>query len=242
MPDDVSTGRQLLYDRYATTHAGAGHGYIPEVLDRDVIRHLCTKGRSDDRLIIDLGCGQGDLVRYLATRGFSDVIGVDRSPEQVAIALDRGAQRVREGDADAVLSDCRGTVQAVTATDFLEHLQKDELLRTVSEIQQSLADDGILIARVPNAASPFGGSIRHGDMTHESSFTARSIQQLAAATGFSEVSIFPCPPIAHGTISMIRSLIWRFYSAFFKLGLAAETGTFDHLVTQNIVFVARKSE
>lgn len=242
MRDDASSGRELLYARYATTHAGAGHGYIPEVLDRDVVRHLRTQAGPDDRLIIDLGCGQGDLVRYLTSCGFTEVIGVDRSPEQVAIARDRGARRIREGDADAVLRDYRGLTSAVTATDFLEHLQKDEVLQTVSEIQQALADDGILIARVPNAASPFGGSIRHGDMTHESSFTPRSIQQLAAATGFSDVSIFPCPPIPHGAVSLIRSVIWRFYSAFFKLGLAAETGTFSHIVTQNIIFVARKSE
>ena len=39
-------------------------------------------------------------------------------------------------------------------------------------------------ARVPNAVSPLGGHIRNGDFTHQTSFTARSIRQLAAAAGF----------------------------------------------------------
>jgi hypothetical protein len=62
----------------------------------------------------------------------------------------------------------------VTATDLLEHLTKDEVLDTFDLV---------------NAVSPLGGHIRYGDFTHESSYTARSVRQLAVAAGFGSVAV-----------------------------------------------------
>jgi hypothetical protein len=98
------------------------------------------------------------------------------------------------------------------------------------------------VARVPNAASPFGGHIRYGDFTHESSYTERSVRQLAAAAGFRSVTVRPCAPIAHGLLSAGRVAIWKPVSAFYRVALAAETGVLrGHIVTQNLTFVARKT-
>jgi hypothetical protein len=98
------------------------------------------------------------------------------------------------------------------------------------------------VARVPNAGSPFGGHIRYGDFTHESSYTARSVRQLAAAAGFGPVTVLPCPPIAHGLMSATRVAMWKLISAGYKVALGAETGVVrGHIVTQNLVFVAHKA-
>jgi hypothetical protein len=97
------------------------------------------------------------------------------------------------------------------------------------------------VGRVPNAVSPLGGHIRSGDFTHQTSFTARSIRQLAAAAGFEEVVARPCPPAAHGLASTARVVIWKLVSAGYRIALAAETGVLGgHIVSQNLTFAARR--
>jgi 2-polyprenyl-3-methyl-5-hydroxy-6-metoxy-1,4-benzoquinol methylase len=230
--------RAPMYERYASTHAGLDDRASPHVLRRDVLRHLHFADRAG--LVVDLGCGQGDLVRFLIGEGFAMTVGVDASPEQVEIATLHGSESVSRSSAVEALCNRQGVVSAITALDFLEHLNRAELLETVQLASGALVANGVLVARVPNASSPFGGNLRHGDMTHESSFTSRSIRQLIALTGFSSVDIYPCPPLAHGPVSLLRGFVWRAFSGFIKLALAAETGSFDHVVTQNLVFVAHK--
>ena len=130
----------------------------------------------------------------------------------------------------------------MTATDVLEHLTKAEVLDTFDRIANALLPGGVFVARVPNAASPFEGRIRYGDFTHESSHTARSVRQVAAAAGFATIAVRPCPPVAHGVISVARVVVWKSVSALCKIALAAETGMLrGQIVTQNLTFVAKKS-
>ncbi len=192
--------------------------------------------------VIDIGCGQGELVRLLLADGY-DAEGIDISPEQAAIAQAAGLDRVRHGDYKHLLMERANWLTAVTATDLLEHLTKDEVLEIFDRVIEALAPSGVFVARVPNAVSPLGGHIRYGDFTHESSFTARSVRQLAAAAGFSSVAVRPCMPVAHGFMSAARVAAWKPVSALYKFALAAETGKFrGHVVTQNMTFVASKSD
>jgi len=189
---------------------------------------------------VDIGCGQGELVRLLLADGY-DASGIDVSPEQVQLAHAAGLGQVSQGDYRDVLTQRPGALAAVTATDLLEHLGKDEVLETFDRVAAALLPGGVLVARVPNAVSPLGGHIRYGDFTHESSYTDRSIRQLAAAAGFASVTVRSCPPVAHGLASAARAAAWKPVSALYKIALAAETGALrGHVVTQNLTFAARR--
>ena len=191
-------------------------------------------------LILDIGCGQGELVRQLIADGY-DAAGIDISPEQVAIADEAGPEQVLLGDYHDLLVDRSGHLAAVIATDLLEHLTKPEVIRTFDTVLAALVPGGVFVARVPNAVSPFGGSIRYGDFTHESWFTARSVRQLARAAGFHSVEVRSCPPPVHGLTSALRAGIWSLFSLLYHAALAAETGQLrGHIVTQNLTFVATK--
>jgi hypothetical protein len=108
-------------------------------------------------------------------------------------------------------------------------------------VAAALAPGGVFVARVPNAVSPLGGHIRNGDFTHQTSFTARSISQLAAAAGFDSVLSRSSPPVAHGLASAARVTVWQVVSACYRIALAAETGMLrGHIVTQNVTFAAKK--
>ena len=229
--------RDRLYKDYASQHAGVANGDGARLTYRRDIRPALSA--PEEGPVVDIGCGQGEMVRLLLADGYA-AEGVDVSPEQVAIAHVAGLELVREGDYHQVLAERTGQFAAVIATDVLEHLGKPEVLDTFDIVAQALIPGGIFIARVPNAASPFGGHIRYGDFTHESSYTARSVRQLAAAAGFGSVSVMPCPPVAHGLVSLARLIVWKVISTSYRVALAAETGTFrGHILTQNLIFAAR---
>jgi 2-polyprenyl-3-methyl-5-hydroxy-6-metoxy-1,4-benzoquinol methylase len=233
---DLSSLRDRLYESYASQHSGPGSTGATRVVYRRDIRPLLPPPSAGP--IVDIGCGSGQLVRCLLADGY-DAVGIDVSPEQVALASASGLGQVRHGDYRELLGERPGELAAVTATDLLEHLTKSEVLATFDAVAAALRPAGRFVARVPNAVSPFGGHIRYGDFTHETWYTARSVRQLAAAAGFGPVEVIGCPPPAHGVASTARAMLWKPVSGLLKLVLAVETGALrGHIVTQNLTFAA----
>lgn len=231
MTDDY---RERLYAAYSSTHAGVADekgGLL--AFKRDILPRLPSSTSAD---IVDLGCGQGELVRQLNLHGYRGAWGIDISAEQVEMAHRAGVAAVEHGDFRTAFD--RSSLDVVTATDFFEHLTKSEVLEAFDAVHTSLRPSGRLILRVPNSASPFGGHYRYGDVTHETSFTARSIRQFANAAGFDRVEVYACPPPVHGAKSLARRAVWAIASGAMKVALAAETGQLRrHVVTLNIVAV-----
>lgn len=89
--------------------------------------------------IVDLGCGAGFLANDLAARGHT-VVGVDTTPENLAVAAAHGTAQYLEADArDVPLAS--GTVDVVAAMDLLEHVEDPS--RIVAEASRLLAPDGL---------------------------------------------------------------------------------------------------
>lgn len=234
---DDDTFRERMYARYADIDA---YELTSEQLAfrRDIAPHLPSDKTTP---IIDIGCGQGHVVGLLIERGYDEASGVDVSPSQVAEAHAAGRTAVIEGDFRSHLVHRPGYFGAIIATDLLEHLSKPEVLETMDAARAALRPGGCFITRVPNGVSPFNGNYQHGDFTHETAFTARSINQVALAAGFSSTNIYPCPPIAHGAKSVLRSMAWKAVAGVYKAALTSETGILrGHIVTQNLVAVARR--
>jgi hypothetical protein len=70
--------------------------------------------------------------------------------------------------------------------------------------------------------------------------TATSMNQLLCATGFTDIRCQEDRPHVHGITSAVRHVLWRALTAPARLLLAAETGTLRHLLSQNILVVARR--
>jgi 2-polyprenyl-3-methyl-5-hydroxy-6-metoxy-1,4-benzoquinol methylase len=228
--------RSRLYRSYATTHAGnyTTHA-LPPIFASQIRPHLPPPGSS----VLDLGCGQGALVRLLNDHGFV-ARGIDASSEQVALAQRIAPGAVEEADLFDFLTEDHPRFDAILAIDLLEHLTRSEVLRVLSWVGTALRTGGVFIARMPNAASPLGALYQFGDLTHETALSPRSFRQACAAAGLSDVACFPCKPGLHGLKSVSRMFVLRVGHGMLKLACAAETGTVrGHIVTANFVGVAK---
>lgn len=194
-------------------------------------------------VVLDLGCGHGALLHFAREAGYTNLRGVDGSPEQVAAARQLGIEGVEEGDLRVALAaQPDASLDVVIAFDVIEHFTRGELLPFVDSVHRVLKPGGRWIIHVPNGESPFFGSIRYGDLTHELAFTRTSIAQLLLASGFAEVRCFEDQPVVHGAKSALRWALWQGFRGLLRLYIAAETGDAGgrHIFSQNLLAVARR--
>lgn len=238
--------RERIYQHYVNArHSSLVPASISGLIQRapylkKVIREHFPYDRS--ARIIDLGCGHGAVVYFAQAAGYQNVMGVDRSPEQVKEAQRLGIAGVKEGDLLKALESLSDeSVDLIVAFDVIEHFTKDELVLFVDEVNRVLRKSGKWIIHTPNGESPFAGRIRYGDFTHEQAFTRTSLAQLLNASGFSLVTCYEDSPIPHGIKSTVRLILWKIFRGGLKVFIAAETGSFDDcIVSQNLLAVAVK--
>ena len=217
--------RDELYASY-TLHPSHATTADTAVYDRVYARYLRGWLPPDPAApVADLGCGDGKLLAFLASQGFREVVGVDRSPVQVERSRRLApAADVSLGDAGDLLRGRSGHFGAIFCIDVLEHLTRDELLATLASIRGALRPGGALIAQIPNADSPFHGAIRYGDLTHELAFTPEVLRHLFAATGFERCDFRECGPVAKDWKGALRLGLWRLLRRGLQLWNTVETG------------------
>ena len=102
---------------------------------------------SDSRLdFLEVGCGSGEVARYIAERYRSDVVGIDVDPEQVEMARKSadGLSNVRFLEADATsLPFADGSFDVVLSFGVLHHIPN--WLDALEEIRRVLRDGGYFL-------------------------------------------------------------------------------------------------
>jgi len=220
--------RDRIFKRYGSVFKSQGVSASDANIDRwgDSYETYLANWLPDSRtaMIGDLACGQGWLLRFFARRGYQNLVGVDVSPEQVQLAR-RHTAHVEQGDLLGFLHGHAGKFDLLTGLDIIEHLTKDEVLCFLDACHGALRPGGRIVLQTPNGESPFGGSMRYGDFTHETCFTPVLLGQLLELTGFSRTECRECRPVARGTASLIRAGLWRLIRLQLLLWNLAETGT-----------------
>src|SRR5215813_5876346 len=144
--------------------------------------------------VLEFGCATGYMSEALKTRLDCRVTGVELSPEAGVLARNH-CERVIIGDAETLdLGQlfANERFDVILFADVLEHLREPDA--TLLRVSPLLADEGAIIASIPNIAH---GSVRlsllHGefryrdkgllDNTHLRFFTRDSVQDLFEETG-----------------------------------------------------------
>jgi len=209
------------------------------------IRRLINRYFPRDRKasILDLGCGYGAILYFAREAGYTNLRGIDRSPDQIQAAGILGIEGVEEGDLIGVLfSLCDSSQDCIITFDVIEHFTIEELIPLVDEVLRVLKPNGRWIIHTTNGESPFCGRMHFGDLTHEIAFTRTSLAQLLLSSGFRIVQSFEDEPIPHGVKSAIRWFFWKIIRNILRLYLAIETGDSgkNAIFSQNFLTVTNK--
>lgn len=121
--------RSKLYGKYASLVQEA-----PSVFDAKAAQRWgyaydrLLKGwlpQRKDAAILEVGCGWGRLLYFFKTRGYTNLQGVDISPEQVKIAR-QVIDNVTERDAIEYLDSHSHSFDLIVGLDIIEHFRKVE--------------------------------------------------------------------------------------------------------------------
>ncbi|MCX5784284.1 MAG: class I SAM-dependent methyltransferase [Elusimicrobia bacterium] len=173
---------------------------------------------------LDVACGAGHLLHMLKTKGYSNLTGIDISPEQVATAK-RIWGNVFEANVLDFLQQHPESFDLITGFDVIEHFTKNEVFEFLGGACRALRPGGILILQTINAESPFGLKVRYGDFTHELAFDVNGLERLLSITGFVNIKARECGPYVHGLKSLIRKILWNLIRQGIKVWNLAETGS-----------------
>lgn len=180
--------------------------------------------------ILDVGCGYGGFLAFLQTQGYTDLSGVDSSPQQVEIAQLLGLKNVIVGDVFEALHRHQNYYTCISAFNVLEHLDKEMILPFLRAAKSALRDDGCLLLELPNSNSLFGARTRYWDFTHELSFTPTSLIQILHVVGFTNIQLRERCPVVHGVKSYIRFVIWQLIRQGLSFYLMVEQGSSGHKI------------
>jgi len=217
--------RDKIYGQYTTIMQR--HSHYVDITTADALYKVhFRRWLPEDKhvAILDAGCGTGQLLHFFLKQGYTNITGLDISPEQVEYAR-KIHPNVIIGNALEFLQNHPGQFDVITGLDIIEHLHKDEAIKFLEFAYRALRFNGRLILQTPNADTPFGLTLRYGDFTHEHCFIVEDLARLMRWVGFKEIEPRETAIVPHGLSSLLRWRLWRVLRWTFIVFNMVETGS-----------------
>ena len=159
--------------------------------------------------------------------GYKNIVGVDLSISQIEIAKRecKHAKVICQSIFD-FFNYTDQQFDLITGFDFIEHLDKNEILELLKILNNVLKSNGRVIFQTPNPDSPFGMGYRYGDFTHELGISPLALKSLVNIHNFKNFEVRECGPYPHGVISVIRFFFWKIIKLFIDFINLVEVGNF----------------
>jgi SAM-dependent methyltransferase len=162
-----------IYHRVESTHWWF-------VARRGLVKSLVCRAAPDRRsAILEIGCSGGPLLQVLRESGYTNLTGIDLSPEAVALCRERNLGEVRVMDAQRP-DFPPASFDVITASDVLEHLA--DAGRAVAAWRTLLRPGGTVLIWVP--AFKFLWSEHDEVNRHAHRYRAGELADLLRGAGF----------------------------------------------------------
>lgn len=145
--------------------------------------------KNSSRKALDLGCGRGEWLESLTSKGF-DALGVDLDDAMLSACREKGLN-VLHADALAVLSaQTDSSLSVVSGFHIVEHLPFHSLQTLVAEALRVLQPGGLLILETPNPENlKVSTHTFHLDPTHQKPIPPSLLEFMTEYYGFSRSKI-----------------------------------------------------
>jgi SAM-dependent methyltransferase len=201
LPREMQQHTYAIMRRVEETHWWfAGRRQIIRSFIERVCIDLRTTVGNQTLKILDVGCGTGANLEMLSEFGTAE--GVDVSAEALSFCRERGLEKVKKGEAEALPYD-DASFDLVTGLDVVEHLDDD--LAGLKEMQRVLRPGGRAVVFVP--AFMFLWGVQDDISHHRRRYTMDQLKSVVRAAGLeveraSYVNISFFVPILAGRLLM----------------------------------------
>lgn len=143
-----------------------------------------------DAPILDLGCGNGRVLRFLSEKGYRSVHGVDRDASALrAIGpLDGTSTECAEVGVD-YLERHRGRFRMIILKQVVYYLERGEVLPFMEALREALTPDGVVLIECFNATLLSSRFTELKDPFIRTAYTEHGMRRLLAASGFSDMHV-----------------------------------------------------
>lgn len=184
--------------------------------------------------ILDAGCGEGELLCALREWGYANVHGVELRQDAVDACLAKALSVTRNTALEALGDDSQWDL--ILAIDVLEHMPLEESLNFLVAAGRRLRPGGSLLIQAPNLASPFGGAVFYGDLTHCLPLNPTSLAQVLRNAGYSHIQWRPAGPGPWSVSGALRWLLWMPIECAIRAWNVIETGSAGGPVLTRVMF------
>lgn len=146
-------------------------------------------GASDPALILDFGCGRGEMVSLLAEAGHK-VVGVDTDTDMVKACRAQGLSVVQDDGLHYLEGLDPDTLKGIFCAQVVEHMLTPELERFLGLAYDRLRPSGVLVVETINPRSLYAvGNHFWSDTTHVRPIHPETLRYIAEQIGFERVDM-----------------------------------------------------
>lgn len=188
--------------------------------------------------ILEIGCGNGELLNRLAAAGYKNLTGVDLVEHNLN-GLNSNVKIVN-CDIFNYLSQYDGEkFDLIICVDVLEHFTHQQLNKLMNDLNVVASVNCEIIYRVPNSSSVSGLTYAFGDLTHKQLLNESSSRQLMLHYNWDVLTIHGHSPLSINFSApikiLLRPLVGFLYRIFLYINSAEST-----IIESNLVVHAKK--
>lgn len=195
--------------------------------------------------ILDLGCGEGDFIRFAHGLGFRNLTGVDRDGHAIGALGDLdGVTSIHAEVSPEFLARLGGGWELIVAKQLIYYFDRKEAPELVRKIAHSLADNGRLIVEIFNGVLLSSRFTELKDPAILTAYTEQGLKRLLERNGLVVERLMGAKAGERGLRSRAYQFARRAWFRTYRLLLIVERGFDDELPAigdKTIIAIARRA-